>query len=229
MEIRVFGSSSKGNCYLIQDGDSHLLIEAGVNPKYLQVDWSKVDAILLTHEHGDHAKYINQVIKRCASSVYCTKGTAQAIDVPKYRTMTVKATEPFTVKNWNILPFDVEHDVNEPVGYLIDSPSGKRILFATDTYYIRYRFNNVTHMMVECNYSLEILNQNYDAGRIDKGRRNRLLTSHFELGNVIEFIKANDISKLEEVYLLHLSDSNSNAVQFKQAVEQVTGIPVTIA
>lgn len=229
MEIRVFGSSSKGNCYLIQDGDSHLLIEAGVNPKYLQVDWSKVDAILLTHEHGDHAKYINQVIKRCASSVYCTQGTAQAIDVPKYRTMTVKATEPFTVKGWNILPFDVEHDVNEPVGYLIDSPSGKRILFATDTYYIRYRFNNVTHMMVECNYSLEILNQNYDAGRIDKGRRNRLLTSHFELGNVIEFIKANDISKLEEVYLLHLSDSNSNAEQFKRAIEQVAGVPVTIA
>lgn len=229
MEIKVFGSSSKGNCYLIQDGDSHLLIEAGVNPKYLQVDWSKVEAILLTHEHGDHAKYINQVIKRCASSVYCTKGTEQAIDVPKYRTMTVKATEPFTVKNWNILPFDVEHDVNEPVGYLIDSPSGKRILFATDTYYIRYRFNNVTHMLVECNYSLEILNQNYDAGRIDKGRRNRLLTSHFELGNVIEFIKANDISNLEEVYLLHLSDSNSNADQFKQAIEQVTGVPVTIA
>lgn len=228
MLIQTFGSSSKGNGYLLTDGDSSLLLEAGMNPKHLNVNWANIHGILITHEHGDHAKYIQQVIKRCGASVYCTEGTAGILNIPKYRTVTIKAKEVFTVGKWKILPFDVEHDVAEPVGFLIDSPSGKRILFATDAYFIRYRFNGMTHVMIECNYSLDILDRNFKSGRIDKKRRNRLLSSHFEIGNVETFLKSNDLTQLEEVHLLHLSDANSDAVEFKRRIERIVGVPVTI-
>lgn len=229
VEIRSFGSSSAGNCYQISDGDSSLLLEAGINPKKMRIDFSSVDALLLTHEHGDHSKYLNDILKRSALSVYCTKGTAQALTAPNYRLMEVEVKRQFTVKSWQIMPFDVEHDANEPCGFLIVSPSGKKIVFATDTYYIRYKFAGVTHWMVECNYSLETVDWMVQKGFIDRKRRSRLLESHFEINNVMNFFREQDLSKTEEIHLLHLSDSNSDARLFKQKIQAVTGVPVYIA
>lgn len=229
VEIRSFGSSSAGNCYQIIDGDRSLLLEAGINPKKMRIDFSSVDALLLTHEHGDHSKYLNDILKRSALSVYCTKGTAQALTAPNYRLMEVEVKQKFTVKGWQIMPFDVEHDANEPCGFLIVSPSGKKIVFATDTYYIRYKFSGVTHWMVECNYSLETVDWMVQKGFIDRKRRSRLLESHFEINNVMNFFREQDLSKTEEIHLLHLSDSNSDARLFKQKIQAVTGVPVYIA
>lgn len=229
VEIKSFGSSSAGNCYQIIDGSSSLLLEAGINPKKLNVDFSTVDALLVTHEHGDHAKYIDAILKRSALSVYCTAGTAQFIDAPSYRVMTIKAKEAFTVKGWQIMPFEVEHDAAEPVGYLIQTPSGKKVLFATDTYYIRYKFSGITHFMVECNYSLDKVDELLEAGKIDRNRRNRLVTSHFEINNVLQFFREQDKSAVEEIWLLHLSDSNSDARLFKEKVQAATGAPVYVA
>ncbi|MGF3182277.1 MBL fold metallo-hydrolase [Facklamia sp. P12934] len=231
MKITSYGSSSAGNCYLIEDKGQLLMLEAGVKPKNIKHDISEIDGLLITHEHNDHAKYAKQIIKRCASNLYCTKGTYEALkDKPdSFRFMQINSKQSFNVKNWRILPFDVEHDAAEPVGFLIDTPGKKRILFATDTYYVRYKFNKVTHLMIECNYHLEALQHNSELGLIDKKRYTRLLTSHFELNNVIQFLKANDLSQLEEVHLLHLSDTNSDAELFREKVKQVVGMPVYIA
>lgn len=229
VEIKSFGSSSAGNCYQIIDGSSSLLLEAGISPKKLPIDFSTVDALLVTHEHGDHSKFIKDILKRSALSVYCTKGTAQFIDAPNYRIMTVKAKESFTVKGWQIMPFEVEHDAAEPVGYFILTPSGKKVLFATDTYYIRYKFKGITHFMIECNYSLDKVDELLADGKIDKNRRNRLVTSHFEINNVLQFFRDQDKSAVEEIWLLHLSDSNSDARLFKEKVQAATGAPVYVA
>ncbi len=229
VEIKSFGSSSAGNCYQIIDGDRSMLIEAGINPKKIRVDFSSVDALLLSHEHGDHSKYLNDILKRSALSVYCTKGTAQALTAPNYRVMEVAYRQQFTVKGWQIMPFDVEHDANEPCGFLIISPSGKKIVFATDTYYIRYKFAGVTHWMIECNYSIDTVNLMVEAGNIDRKRRTRLLQSHFEINNVVQFFKEQDLSQSEQIHLLHLSDSNSDARLFKQKIQAVTGLSVYVA
>ena len=83
--------------------------------------------------------------------------------------------------------------------------------------------------MIECNYALDILNENVKNGRIGAFLKNRVLKSHFSLENVKEFIKATDLSELKEVWLLHLSDSNSNAERFKKEIQAITGTPVYIA
>lgn len=230
LEIETFGSNSTGNCYLLKDGSSHLLLEAGINPKRMSIDWSKVEGVLISHEHQDHAKYAKDIVKRTGADIFCSTGTGSCVvGVPSYRTNLVKAKDSFTTNDWKIMPFDIEHDAKEPLGFLIETPSGQRVLFATDTYYIRYRFTGITHLMIECNYDLEILERNYQHRKIDKKQRNRIITSHFELNNVRQFLRSNDLSKLQEVHLLHLSDRNSDAEQFKREIQAIVGVPTYIA
>lgn len=83
--------------------------------------------------------------------------------------------------------------------------------------------------MVECNYAKDILYENVKRGAVPEVFKNRLLTSHFSLENVKEFLKANDLSKVQEIHLLHLSDGNSDAERFKREIMAVCGKPVYIA
>lgn len=232
MEIKILGSSSKGNCYLLDDGSTKIMLECGVKFKEIQRGFNfsltSVDACLITHEHGDHCKSVNEVLKSGVNT-YLSKGTKEALNIKHHRLKIVKSKETFQVGTWTILPFDVKHDVAEPLGFLLTSKHGGKVLFVTDTYYVPYRFKGLTHLLVECNYSLPILEANIELGITPKMMRKRLLKSHFSLENVKEFLKANDLSKVEEIYLLHLSDSNSNEEQFKEEVIKLTGKPVTIA
>jgi phosphoribosyl 1,2-cyclic phosphodiesterase len=83
--------------------------------------------------------------------------------------------------------------------------------------------------MIECNYSIDILNQNVKNGRIPVVQKNRIIKSHFGLENVKDFLKANDLSKVNEIWLLHLSNRNSNAEQFKREIQELTGKLVKVA
>jgi phosphoribosyl 1,2-cyclic phosphodiesterase len=226
IEIKALSSSSKGNCYRVTDGSTPLLLECGLSYKDIQKGFnfqmSSVAACLLTHEHNDHCKSIKDVMK-AGIDVYASKGTFEALSITGHRIKPVKAREQFQLGTWTILPFEVEHDVSEPIGFLLANQQGEKLLFATDTYFIRYKFKGLTHIMVECNYSMDILNQNMADGFIDKGRKKRIMRSHFSLENVKEFLKANDLSKVQEIWLLHLSDTNSNADLFKKDIQKLTG------
>ncbi len=230
LEIKTFGSSSNGNCYLLKDGDSYLLLEAGIQPKRVQLDWSKIEGVLISHEHQDHAKYAKEIIKRTGADLYCSEGTSSVLrGVPSHRIHVASSKRSFNIGGWKIMPFDVEHDAKDPLGFLIETPTKRRVLFATDTYYIRYKFTGITHLMIECNYDLDILEDNFLSRKIDKKQRLRIITSHFELSNVKQFLKVNDLSKLQEVHLLHLSDRNSDAEQFKREIQAIVGVPTYIA
>lgn len=228
MEVITFGSSSAGNGYLLKDGDSNLLLEAGIRPNNIKVDWNEIDGLLISHRHLDHSKYAKDYIKRGAFNVCCTSGVAEHLEVADYRINTVEFLQPFMIKDWKIIAFEVEHDV-ETAGFLIQSPSGEKVLFATDTYYIRYKFKGITHFLVECNYSIDILQENVANGSIDKRQYGRIMKSHFELENLKDFFKANDLSQAEAIHLLHLSDRNSDAERFIKEIELTTGVPTYVA
>ncbi|MED4977199.1 MBL fold metallo-hydrolase [Weizmannia sp. FSL K6-0777] len=231
IEITSFGSGSGGNAYRVTDGVTPLLLEAGVKYREIQRGFdfrlTEVAGCLLTHEHGDHSKSIKDIMK-AGINVYTSPGTIKTLGISGHRLKPVKAMQQFQLGSWTILPFDTEHDVSEPLGFLLANQDGEKLLFATDTYYIRYKFKGLTHIMVECNYSTGILNQNILDGRIPQVMRKRLLQSHFSLENVKEFFKANDLSKVQEIWLLHLSDTNSNAELFKREIMKLTGKMVII-
>lgn len=232
IEIKTLATGSKGNCYYITDGHTPLLLEAGINFKQirqaLDFNTSDIAGCLITHEHQDHCKGLNDVLK-AGIDTYMSAGTKGAIGVDHHRLKTVQGLQSFKVGTWQIMPFDVQHDVSEPYGFLLANKAGDKLLFATDTYYIKYKFKNVTHMLIECNYSKEILDRNIDEGITPKIMRKRLIKSHFSLENVKEFLKANDLSQLQEIHLLHLSDSNSDEALFKREIQELTGKVVYIA
>lgn len=226
IKIRTLATGSKGNCYHIDDGSTQLLIEAGISFKQIQqgvnFQTSNIAGILISHEHLDHSKGVQGCLQR-GMIIYMSAGTKSAMGLDNMQIRTVKSKEQFKVGTWTILPFDVQHDVQEPLGYLLQSDNGGKLLFATDTYYVKYRFAGLTHIMIECNYDQQTLDSNTEQGLIHPAMRKRVMQSHFSLENLLDFFMANDLSKVEEIHLLHLSDSNSNQERIHKAVARATG------
>lgn len=232
IKIKTLASGSSGNAYLIDDGVTQLLLECGIKfkdiQKALKFKTSNLAGCLISHEHKDHSKALRDVLK-AGIDVYTSQGTIDQEGIEHHRLKPIKAKQQFKIGTWSILPFDVQHDVAEPLGFLLMNQQGEKLVFATDTYYVKYKFKGLTHIMIECNYSLDILNENIESGRVHPAMKRRLIKSHFSLENVKEFLKANDLSKLQEVHLLHLSDSNSNEEQFKKEIQELTGKPVYVS
>ncbi|MCD5001210.1 MBL fold metallo-hydrolase [Enterococcus saccharolyticus] len=242
IKVQVFGSGSAGNGYLIDDGQSQLILETGVPFKRVQQmvghDFARVAGILVTHEHRDHCKYIKSFIDGTTADIYATAGTIDAMyqdDVlklkilNKYRFKSVNYRQTYIIGTWRVTPFETKHDVAEPCGFLIDNTAGDRLVFITDSYYVKYTFPKVTHMMIEANYADDIIESKLSSDKFSQQLKTRIKGSHFDLANTIEFVQKNRGKHLQEIYLIHLSDSNSNAQQFKQAIQQVSGVPVYIA
>src|SRR5699024_3540212 len=225
-------SRSSGNYYMIDDRCTTLLREAGVTINEIRKDTefklNTIAGVLLSHEHQDHSKAVKDVLK-AGIDTYASAGTVEAMNLSHHRLKTVETMKRFTIGTWNITAFDVQHDAAEPIGFVLENEAGDRILFATDTYYVKYKFSGLTHVMLECNYSKEILDRNIESGRVHPAMKKRLIQSHFSLENVKEFLKANDLSKVEEIHLLHLSDTNSDEKLFKEEIQKLTGKVVYIA
>jgi len=178
---------------------------------------------------GDHSNAVKDLMK-AGVDCYISKGTAEALfGIKHHRLHYFEPLQQFRIGSWTILPFEVEHDAEQPCGFLLANTAGDKLLYATDTYYIRYRFQGLTHIMIECNYSIDILNENISKGIVPAAMKKRLLQSHFSLENVKEFLKVNDLSKVREIWLLHLSDTNSDAERFKREIMEISGKPVYIA
>ncbi|MDO7908461.1 MBL fold metallo-hydrolase [Paenibacillus sp. JX-17] len=232
IEIRSLGSSSAGNVYRVTDGKTPLLLEAGLKYKSIQqalaFKLSEIAGCLVSHEHGDHSVAIKDLMK-AGMNIYTSQGTADALNILGHRLRPVAAQTPFQIGTWTILPFDVQHDAAEPLGFLLANTAGDKLLFATDTYYLKYKFKGLTHIMIECNYSTDILYRNVAAGYIPAVLKGRVMKSHFSLENVKEFLKANDLHRVQEIHLLHLSDGNSDEARFKREIMALTGKPVFVA
>lgn len=237
MKLKVLGSGSSGNCYLLQNEKEALMLECGLPWKIilkgLNFNLNNVVGCLVTHEHKDHSKAVRDVLNN-AMDIYTSVGTSKALDIDdyainSYRLDFIKSKQQFNLGQFTILPFETQHDAAEPLGFLIQHSDFGKLLFITDSYYCQYNFSCLNYIMIECNYSMDILNENIKNGLIHPTLANRLLKSHFSLNHVKEFLKANDLSQCREIILLHLSDSNSNAAQFKEEIERLTGIPVYVA
>ena len=234
MKLKVLGSSSSGNCYLIETAKKDkLILDAGINfkdvQKELNFNFDGIQGVLVTHEHMDHLKYAANFVLY-GINIYSSAGTFQKLNLTGHRFKVIKALEQFTIGNFTILPFDTQHDAAEPLGFLIQyRPTGEKLLYATDTYYIKYKFNKLNYLLIECNYNIEIAKENEKDGVINKTRYSRLLESHFSLENVVKFLKSNDLKYTKNIILCHLSDTNSNQDIMKSTVYEQTGIPTTIA
>jgi phosphoribosyl 1,2-cyclic phosphodiesterase len=228
MKLKILGSSSKGNSYILDNGKEVLVIEAGVRfsevKKALDFKIDNIVGCFVSHEHSDHAGYANEFMKYVID-VYCSRGTQVKMN-PYHRLRTTYAGRMLYIGDFKVLPFDVEHDAAEPQGFIINHPETGNILFLTDSYYSQYKFKNLNQIILEVNYDEDILNQRTN---LHQSIKNRITTSHLSLQTAKELLLANDLSQVNNIVLIHLSDGNSNADYFKSEIEKLTGKTVTIA
>lgn len=232
MKLKVLGSSSKGNSYVLESSSGQILVlEAGIRlaevKKQIGFKVNNIVGCLITHEHGDHAAYANQFTE-AAIDVYCSEGTAKVFK-PHHRIYELESQVLYEIGEFKVVAFDVIHDAAEPFGYLIQHPECGTTLFLTDTYYSEFTFKGLNNIILEVNYDVDILEASIESGRLDPSIKARIVTSHMSLQTALELLEANDLSKVNNIVLIHLSDSNSHEVNFKKEIEAATGKTVTVA
>lgn len=232
MNITVIASGSSGNAYRIDDGETSLLLDAGIPLRLIKQALNfrvrDIAGCLITHAHGDHAKAVGDLAK-AGVDIYTSKGTLDACRVTGHRMKAVEALKEINIGTFAVLPFDVQHDAPDPLGFLLTSrATGEKLLYFTDTYYIKYRFTGLTHIMGECNYSMDIIEQSVRNGYIPPELVPRLIKSHMSLDHFLDLLRANDLRQVKQIYLLHLSNNNSDAERFKEAVQKLTGTEVYV-
>lgn len=233
MRLKVIGSSSAGNAYLLENDTEALLIECGVRfmeiKQAINFNIRKISGCILTHNHNDHCKAAKEVIA-AGIDLYATVGTLKAVEIHgHYRARPVLEEKQFQVGSFKIIPFHVKHDAEQPVGFLINHPETGVVLFVTDTYYIPNKFIGLNNIIIEANFCQQIIDERLAAGMSPEFLRNRIFKSHMSLDTCKGVLKANDLTRVNNIVLIHLSDGNSSEARFKKEIAELTGKKVTVA
>lgn len=181
----------------------------GVGPEMIK-------GVLLTHAHQDHMRCLYPAVSRCRCNVYCTMGVMSQLlqrcrissriadhHVPIFKEI------PFRVLDMEITAFETSHDVKS-VGYSIEY-EGERFVVATDTGIIteraEYYMSRANHLMIECNYDLEML----EKGRYPQMLKDRVKGEKGHLDNAVasHFVAEHYHEMLQHVFLCHLSQDNN--------------------
>ena len=213
MRFEALASSSAGNAYIVCDGETRILLECGVSHKKLLklsgFALKDFKACLVSHEHKDHSKCVEDLIGR-GMEVYMSAGTAEALGVEAVS--IVESMEQINVGTFDIVPFATFHDSEEPLGFLIKSRvDGDVLAFATDTVNLRYRFPGLNILCIEANYDKAILER---CERIPDKVKKRISNAHMEIDVLCDYLRSLDLSQCREIHLLHLSDATSHEGHF---------------
>ena len=231
MILDIINSGSNGNCYILHNNTEALVLEAGVPLKKITDILGGVSCIracLITHEHSDHAGYIEQYMAR-GVECYCTKGTASNLKYKwKWQPNEVNIGKIYHFGGFSVFPIKTIHDYPtcraiEPCGYLISHEETGTVLFATDTQYLENKFEKLSNVLIEANYDEKLLNDNVVNGFVDKARAERTKKTHMSLNTCIDTLKANDLSNVNNIVLIHLSRENAEPEFFQSKVGMITG------
>ena len=224
MKLKCLGSGSSGNCYLLSTETETLILDCGIPiieiKKGLNFDLSKVVGCVVTHSHKDHSLSAKDF---------------ENMGIPVFKPYENK--EPINLNGWNgtIQAFDLTDKDGKFMhtnadgsecpcyGFLITHPDLERMLYITDTELVKWRFKDINHILISCNYQKKYIDDE------NLAKRNHVFRGHMELETVKEFIKANNSDSLQNIILCHLSNDNSNPEECKAEVEKVAKCPVYVA
>ena len=230
MKLKVLGSSSKGNCYILENDTEALIIEAGLKYQEVKIaldfNVAKIKGVIISHIHGDHAKYTHEYldggIKCYANFMTLGKNTEN-------RTKIFEDKKTFMVGNkFTVYPFPVVHDVPNH-SFIIKHKDIGSLIFVTDTAYIPTKYKGVNHWMMECNHDIDIMDKRVAQGLLNEGLAIRIKRSHFGIQTLTKMFNVNDLSDTKSITLIHLSEGNSNADMFKKTIQMETGKIVYVA
>lgn len=215
-------SGSSGNCHLINDGKSFILIDAGLSGKQIEnklkevnIDPKRLSAIIVSHEHSDHICGVGILSRRYNIPIYANDGTWAGMNskIGNIKEENIKcftSNENFSIGDFNIRPYKISHDANDPVGFSVIKDNIK-ISIATDLGYISEdiieEIKNSNLVILESNHDEEMLK----AGRYPYSLKRRVLSNVGHLSNeaagnaIVDLVSKN----VKSILLAHLSKENN--------------------
>jgi len=238
MRFSILGSGSSGNAALLQTDASRVLLDAGFSAKRLAglleevgEKLENIDAIFLTHEHGDHAAALSGLARYPHIRVFANRATSQALQSGLKHTVPWHLFETgstFRFRDLEISSFSVPHDAQEPVGFVVAHGDGDlfsprhSLAWLTDLghapQHVRERIREVDVLVVEANHCPQMLEA--DTKR-PWSTKQRISGRHGHLSNEAarELLSSIASPRWRHVFFAHLSrDCNSTA-----AVETACG------
>ena len=238
MKFISLGSGSSGNCYLLQSGETSILLDAGISirslKKYLKdFDMSledDVSAVFVTHDHADHIKSVGNIANECGKTIYATQLVHEGIacnrclkiQVPANRMAFVEKGKPIEIGNFRITPFDVPHDSRDCVGYVVEA-DGVRFCLITDvghvTDTIREQVGLANYLVLESNHDVNMLLM----GKYSTFLKDRISSDKGHLNNeqAAYLLAESATPQLRHVWLCHLSEENNHPVLARKTAEAV--------
>jgi len=232
MEFKSYASGSTGNLYTVKNKTGMIMIECGIRfdtiQRQLHFKVHQTDGCLISHSHLDHCR-AHKELSTAGIDLYMTWESQHLLGAEGHRIHIIKHMTPFKIKDFTIIPFSAEHNVEGTVGFVIkDDLTDQKLFYLTDSYYCKYKFKGLNIIAVECNYSEDLLYQNIEKAGMDPNRGVQILSAHFSLKNLLEFFRANDLSDVKVIYLLHLSTKNADKEHIRKEVQKTTGKQIII-
>ena len=235
LKLCTLASGSKGNSIYISDGQTRLLVDAGLSAVEIQrrmqavgLDPNSLDGLIVSHEHSDHTQGIGVLSRRYKLPVYLTRATmTAAYRLGKlHRFHHFHCGERFKINTLEIHPFSISHDARDPAGFTISS-DGKHIGIATDlgkaTAMVADHLSRCGIIVLEANHDLTMLENGPYPWHLKQRIRSRNgHLSNLESKDLLVRIQNSD---LKYVILAHLSETNNTAE--KALSEVTTGITIS--
>jgi len=235
IRFKILGSSSSGNCALLITENCRVLIDAGFTCKRIGEmmeeageSVEKLDAVFITHEHGDHIAGMRGLAKYSHLKVFANRATAQAVQAPltkKLNWQLFETGQNFRFRDIDVETFAIPHDAYDPVGYVFThgeddlfSPR-RKVAWVTDLGYVpqlvREKVRDVDVMVVESNHCPRLLQQSERPWSL----KQRISGRHGHLSNEAakELICSMERPKWSHIYLAHLSGECNSTEAVEQA------------
>ena len=225
MKLTCLGSSSAGNCYLLQaDSGETLILDCGIPIKEIKkgLNWNikGVVGVLCTHKHLDHSKSLND-FKSMGIPIY-----APYLKID-YMSMNMGG---FTVKPFDLTTIDgnwthtnADGTACPIFGFLITHKEIGRMLYITDCELIKWKFKDINHILLGVNYDKDLVDT-------DNPKANHVFRGHLSIDTACDFVKANDSDSLQNVIMCHLSSENADKDSFIEKMKNaVNGANVDVA
>lgn len=230
MRFTVLGSGSRGNATLVEAGATTVLLDCGFSLVQLAQRLARagkrpqdLSAVLVTHEHGDHASGVAALARAHGVPVWATPGTARAAklaDLPGCREFDCHA--PFAIGELELTPFPVPHDAREPCQFVFGD-GARRLGVLTDagagTPHIVAKLSGCDALVLECNHDAELL----AAGQYPPSLKQRVGGRHGHLSNVqaAALLAQLDSRRFQHVVAAHLSEKNNHPHLARRALAAV--------
>jgi phosphoribosyl 1,2-cyclic phosphodiesterase len=214
------GSGSEGNGLIVEAGATRLLVDCGFNMAETSARLARIGlrpedltAILVTHEHDDHACGVARLSRRHRLPVYLTYGTFMAMG--RQRSLVSRATLidshiPLAIGDLELHPYPVPHDAREPTQFVF-SDGDCRLGLLTDagdsTPHIERMLSGIDAIVLECNHDYDLLMKGPYPPTLKRRISSRF--GHLENGTSARLLGSIDCTRLQHCIAAHLSAQNN--------------------